>query len=214
MAVVGLCTCLIAPVGLVCSIIGLKNAQALGGKGRGLALTGIIISSVILTIIITLIFLLTAGETALHEISKPALERNSENSKKVSDIGLMRASIENYSSQNTGNLPSNKADLAEALEDASDLNYYTVGIEDGLGNTTQTIYITKRTSTEPSDGDSVPGDKALHILLGAKCVASSADSDDEIQYEAGGLNVVQEANQWSYAILYGNSGETMCEDNQ
>lgn len=35
---------LIALVGLICSIIGFRNAPQCGGKGRGLALAGIIIS--------------------------------------------------------------------------------------------------------------------------------------------------------------------------
>ena len=214
MAVVGLCTCLIAPIGLICSIIGLKKAKTLGGKGRGLALTGVIISSVILTMIIALIVWLIVDESALDKLSEPALKRNIDNTNQASDISSIRVSIDRYSSENTGNLPSNKADMAEALESSADLNYYTADVKDGLGNITQTIYITEKTSTEPSDEDLLPGDEAIHILLRAKCAVSSTDSDDATHYEAGGLNVVQEANQWSYAILYGNSGETMCEDNQ
>ena len=214
MAVVGFCTCLIAPVGLVCSVIGLKKAKALGGKGRGLALTGVIISSVILTLIIALIVWLIVDESAFEKLEEPARKRNSENTQKVSDIALIRTSIDNYVVNNTGNLPSNKADLAKALESSSDLNYYTADIENGLGDTAQTIYITKRTGTVPADGDSLPGDEAMHILLGAKCAASFTDSDDETRYEAGGLNVVQGANRRSYAILYGKNSKAICEDNQ
>ena len=213
MAVVGLCTCLIAPVGLTCSIIGLKKAKALGGKGHGLALTGVILSSVILLLGAALIVWLIVDDSAFEKLEEPAQKRNIDNTNQASDISSIRASIDRYSSENTGNLPSNKADMAEALESSGDLNYYTADVKDGLGNASQTIYITKRTSTEPSDGDSVPGDEALHILLGAKCVASSADSDDEIQYEAGGLNFVQEATRRSYAIIYGKNNKTICEDN-
>lgn len=52
----------VAIAGLICSIIGLKNASNCGGKNRGFALAGIIISSVELAIevlaIIVLIFLI------------------------------------------------------------------------------------------------------------------------------------------------------------
>ena len=46
------------PAGLVCSIIGLKKAKELGGSGHGMALAGLIISSVF-AIIALLVFVLT-----------------------------------------------------------------------------------------------------------------------------------------------------------
>lgn len=54
MAIVGfIFSFFFALVGLICSIIGFKKAAELGGNGKGLALAGIIISSI--SIIITII---------------------------------------------------------------------------------------------------------------------------------------------------------------
>ena len=44
----------IAVAGLVCSILGLKKAPELGGKGRGLAMAGLIISIICLVLYVIL----------------------------------------------------------------------------------------------------------------------------------------------------------------
>ncbi len=46
--------------GLICSIIGLKRAPQLGGKGRGLAIAGIIISAVSMALAFILLIVLFA----------------------------------------------------------------------------------------------------------------------------------------------------------
>ncbi len=53
----------IAIAGLVCSILGMKKAAELGGKGHGLALAGTIISaiSLVLTVIVVIIEVAVVG---------------------------------------------------------------------------------------------------------------------------------------------------------
>ncbi|MDE7215889.1 MAG: zinc-ribbon domain-containing protein [Clostridia bacterium] len=43
-------------VGLICSILGYKKSNEMGGKGKGLALAGIIISSVSLVLSVIILF--------------------------------------------------------------------------------------------------------------------------------------------------------------
>lgn len=47
----------VALVGLICSIIGLKRSKELNGNGRGLAIAGIVISSVEIFIVVLLLIL-------------------------------------------------------------------------------------------------------------------------------------------------------------
>ena len=55
----------IAIAGLICSIIGYKNAPQFGGKGKGLALAGIIISIVSMVIVCIYVVFIFAALIAL-----------------------------------------------------------------------------------------------------------------------------------------------------
>ena len=55
----------IAIAGLICSIIGYKNAPQYSGKGKGLALAGIIISAVSMAIVFIYVFIVLAALIAL-----------------------------------------------------------------------------------------------------------------------------------------------------
>ena len=50
----------VAIAGLICSIIGLKRAPSLGGKGRGLATAGIVISIIELVFVVIYIIIFIA----------------------------------------------------------------------------------------------------------------------------------------------------------
>ena len=55
----------IAIVGLICSIIGFKRAPEFGGNGKGLALAGIIISSLSIILTIILFVIIIGGAAAV-----------------------------------------------------------------------------------------------------------------------------------------------------
>ncbi|MBQ1874601.1 MAG: DUF4190 domain-containing protein, partial [Paludibacteraceae bacterium] len=65
MAIAGfVCSFFIAILGLIFSIIGLNRSKQMGGKGRGLAIAGIIISSV--SMFIGLIYILTLNSMTYY----------------------------------------------------------------------------------------------------------------------------------------------------
>lgn len=55
-------------VGLICSILGYKKSAELGGKGKGLAMAGIIISAV--SIVISVIILVSSFATIMSMIDQ------------------------------------------------------------------------------------------------------------------------------------------------
>ena len=55
----------IAIAGLICSIIGYRNAPQFGGKGKGLALAGIIISVISMVVVLIYFIILIAAIAAL-----------------------------------------------------------------------------------------------------------------------------------------------------
>lgn len=66
MAIIGfIFSFFIAIVGLVCSIIGYKKAPELGGNGKGMALAGIIISSISLVLTAVLIIILVVAMASI-----------------------------------------------------------------------------------------------------------------------------------------------------
>ena len=69
MAIVGFVFSFFIPfIGLICSIIGLKKSTDLNGKGKGLAIAGLIIS--IISIAITLIVLMTSMSAIMAIIAE------------------------------------------------------------------------------------------------------------------------------------------------
>ena len=96
--------------GLICSIIGIKKAKQLSGKGHGLALAGIIISS------LSLLMSIIAVVTILNAEPLPTQENSMNNDRgsnldRRNDLALFRAQVYAWISNNGGKLPADNATL-------------------------------------------------------------------------------------------------------
>ena len=214
-AVVGLVLAfLFWPAGLVCSIIGLKKAKRLNGKGHGMALAGLIAS--IAVGIIGLLIL-----PALILVSVPALQRNDRNAQRKTDVSALQAAIKTYSANHNGNIPGNNTELDAALS-AVDLGFYGGNIANGLtAADTQTDHITGRgviaveQAATITSADFSPTEDEVQVILQAKCNSTSSLALNAA-YTAKGANLVTETtNMRDFAVVYGLEGETnvICEDN-
>ena len=144
-AIVGLVLAvLFCPAGLVCSIIGLKKAKRLGGKGRGVALAGLIVS--IAFVIIGLLAI-----PAIVSTNALALQRNARNNQRNNDRQAISGRLATVKNNNNG------VHLTSAVFDS-----------DVLGRIEQDIYKTDRTIT---NGISVRVSVPLPLLVAIKQTA-------------------------------------------
>ena len=212
-AVIGLIFSFFWPVGLVCSILGLKKAEKLGGKGSGIALAGIIVS-----IIVGLVGLILFP---IVFIAVPAVQRNSRNTQRRADISTLEAAIQIYSANHVGVLPSNNTELDEALSTSHFGSYSNEGSTNGLTAAgTQTddlaghgVIAIEQVATITS-ADFSPTADEVQIVLQAQCNSSSSLAADTA-YTAKGANLLDEGIERDFAIIYALEGETnvFCIDN-
>ena len=209
-AIVGLILAFLIPLaGLICSIIGLKKAKESGGKNRGVAIAGIIISPITLllsAIIFILIFLAVALQGDLRDILRQ------------DDVQSIKTEITTYSNDNVGQLPTDEVALEEALG-STNLEFYgghAYGLENAFG---VGVYAVERTESVPAATDILPDHDRLHILIGAKCKTATSppasSSNSPSYYSAGGSNVVEEAPNRVFAVIYALEREDsiICDDN-
>ena len=204
-AVVGFILAFLFPfAGLICSIIGLSKSKRLGGKNRGLALAGVIVSVIFMVINFIIIFIFIAA---------PALQKNVRDTERTDDISRFRSGIETYAANNNGQIPSNATELESALD--GQLAFFERPIENGLGNGFYTVYITERTDAVPSSTDGIAGLDTVHVFTGAKCVASSFLDSPGFFYADGGGDFIEAASEGDYAIIttLEVDDEVICQDN-
>ncbi len=199
------------PAGLVCSIIGLKKAKKLGGKGHGIALAGLIMSIVVGVVFVIPVFVFFGA---------PALQRNDRNADRKTDIVVLRGAIETYANNHSGSIPSSNTELDTALA-AVDLYFYDGTVADGLTATdTQADAITGRggvaieQAAAITSADFSPTVDEVQIILQARCKSTSSLALNTA-YTAKGANLVTETTGvGDFVIVYGLEGETnvICED--
>ena len=101
-------------LGLIFSIIGLKKSKQLGGAGKGLAVAGIVISS--LGILTSIAFVLLINSAV------PAAQVSQRNDSRASDVNSIVAGINGYIATHN-KLPDGWSDLADFIG-PSELNHY------------------------------------------------------------------------------------------
>ena len=211
-AVVGFVLAFLFPLaGLICSIIGLSKSKKLGGKNRGLAIAGVIISTLIMVIEFIAILIFIVGGVIF--IGAPALQKNVRDTERRNDTSAIRSGIETYAANNNGQIPSNATELESALD--GQLAFFERPIENGLGNGFYTVYITERTDAVPSSTDGIAGLDTVHVFTGAKCVASSFLDSPGFFYADGGGDFIYAASEGDYAIIttLEVDDKVVCEDN-
>lgn len=157
---------LVAPLGLILSIIGLNKAKQLSGKpGHGLAIAGIIIS--ILGILITSVVVLL-----IIALGLPAAQTILRDEAREDDIRGISLALTDYSSDDANPLPKTPAELSQALEAHPFLHYSKfAGISGDLKDSGKTFYIAVKTDLVPGSADPLPSVDQVHILIGARCGA-------------------------------------------
>ncbi len=211
-AIAGLILAFFIPLpGLICSIIGLKQAKELGDKNKGIAIAGIIISAIALLLSAMIFILVFFVDAVIQGDTRDTLRQD--------DVQSIKAGIITYSrSNNNIQLPTDEAALEEAL--GSNLEFYgghAYGLENAFG---VGVYAVERTESVPAATDILPDHDTLHILIGAKCKTATlppaSSSNSPSYYSAGGANVVEEASPSRvFAVIYALEGEDsiICDDN-
>ena len=168
-AIAGLILAFFIPLlGLIFSLIGLKQSKKIGGAGRGIALAGLIISS--------LSILVTIGLIILIFLAAPALQRNARDSRRLGDVGLVRASIETVASDRAPFGAITQETLIAELEVKageetsifSGFDIYSSGISNDLGDTSSSIYVLQEDDLT-AVGEKLPSTRTLYVILGATC---------------------------------------------
>ena len=205
LAIVGfIFSILFAPAGLILSIVGLSTAKKRQGAGRGLAVAGIVVSSVMTLFVVIFIIPL------IILISIPALQRNSRDSVRRNDVSLLRSELEIYKANNSGNLPSAGSFEAEIFSGASWPAYNSAELVSNPSDAGEQDHILYVESFQPASGTSYPGVDSLHIWIGASCSATPLQTGTVY-----GDNALGDGSDRSWAIVYQLEGEDnpSCEDN-
>lgn len=128
LAIVSIVLAFIIPLaGLIVSIIALSQIKKRQEKGRGLAIASLIVSaffSIIIPLIIITVFM-----------SVPALQKNSRDTARKTDVALLSSNIYMYQTENSGALPN------IAAIDTQDATTVTAITESGSPTTTTALYI-------------------------------------------------------------------------
>ncbi|MCY3804794.1 MAG: type II secretion system protein, partial [Candidatus Saccharibacteria bacterium] len=162
-------------------------------------------------------------------IAVPALQKNSRDTQRKTDIGAIRGAVATYTSNNRGVLPDDATKLSTVLANV-DQSFYTDDSASGFAINTGSqapfkVYIEKRDDVVATD--SLPEVDTVHIIVGAKCAtrgitaidgsptgASGATDVEEYAVDAGTLT--ETATLRGYAIVYqleNSDGKLTCEDN-
>ena len=206
-AVTGLLvTCLaplLAPLGLIFSIMGLRRAKADRGAGRGLAIAGIIVSSVF-TVLVPLVVL----SFVIRAI--PDLQRAERNTLRQTDVLTIMDALADYASRHQSVLPPSKDSLVDRnnrfdfgdhrLEIYNDAVFYDVkptaaADESYYGETTEVNKGLSGANAELPDEDNV------HIWVGWQCLDNDdiRDTTNSGQYNVGNFQPTSER---AYTIVY------------
>ena len=160
MAIAGLVLAFFFPLlGFIFSLIGLRRAKSAGGSGRGLALAGLVIST--LNMLVTVITVV-----GLVFLAVPAFQRSSRDTLRNADVGQVRATIDEVYSQNSGNLT--EASLVPELEStALGFDHYGSRVGTDLAEA-HDIYVLREADLEALGEKSLSEDE-IYVILGASC---------------------------------------------
>ena len=213
LALAGLILALFPPtslLGLIFSILGLKKAKRLGGKNHGLALAGLIVSVVSMIAFVGLIL-------PLVFISAPALQRNTRNTDRRTDVQAIRAQLNTVAQNSDGNYPTPAEFDSEVLKKLSQAFYDDYDAETSLVETSSEfkIYYVVLESADDVEtnvvGKAYPGVDELHVIVGVTCGGIELNSESNL-YTAGDIEFGSER---TVSFLYQLEGEdrASCEDN-
>ena len=221
-AVVGFVLAFFVPLaGLICSIIGLKKSKSLAGKNRGLALAGVILSTVFM--LLTFIYIIV-----IVLIATPALQGNARDTARLSDIASLRGQVEVWKSNNTGRLPATSQDLNDII-DSVGWGHYGVfhGKPDAtvqhaatpVGTVKEDVVImfTSSVTDEDINAITLPHRDAIHIWLGRSCESESLANgnrylSDDNTYAAGDLTSSTPAGSIAYVYQLEREDKASCQD--
>lgn len=197
----------IPPAGLICSIIGFKAGKRTGSQ-RGLAIAGIVVSAVFLSLqVLATVFAVVFSYSLVSTVNRVF------DNHYLGDISLLRRQLDQQADSGH-ELPTDKEGLRAAILGAAfDLDWE---IKDGLGDERMVIYIAEKADALPNKSSPLPANDVIHLIIGAECASDYPDVDGGY-YPAGGAGVVKPAPADSFAIvgpLHRDGGSLICVDNR